>query len=72
MGTVQPGINEWSTEDVFVGGPHPFDLAIEMTISADNLRFPQVQTLRIRGMVESEELSVRELENIAKHVDSDR
>jgi hypothetical protein len=71
MGTVQPGISEWSTEEIFVGGPHPFELTLEVTISADNLRFPRVQTLRLRGLVESEELPVRELENIAKRVDSD-
>jgi len=54
-----------------VGGPRAFDLPLEITLSADNLRFPQVQTLTIRGVVQSEDLPVRELTNIAKRVDSD-
>ena len=71
IGTVQPGIDEWCTEEIFVGGPGGFDLPLEITLSADNLRFPQVQTLTVRGVVESEDLPVRELTNIAKRVDSD-
>jgi hypothetical protein len=71
IGTVQPGIDEWCTEEIFVGGPHAFDLPLEMTLSADNLRFPQVQMLTIKGVVESEDLPVRELTNIAKRFDSD-
>jgi hypothetical protein len=71
MGTVQPGIDEWCTEEIFVGGPRAFDLPLEITLSADNLRFPQVQTLTVRGVVESEDLPVREITNIAKRVDSD-
>jgi hypothetical protein len=71
IGTGQPGIDEWCTEEIFVGGPGGFDVPLEITLSADNLRFPQVQTLTVRGVVESEDLPVRELANIAKRVDSD-
>jgi hypothetical protein len=70
LGTVQPGMTEWSAEDIFIGGSNSFELAIEVTISADNLRFPEVRSLNIRSVVEAEKLPLAELKRIAARVEA--
>jgi len=70
IGTVQPGMTEWSLEDIFIGSPNIFELSIEVTISADNLRFPQVRRLTIRSAVERKDLPLSELKRIAARIEA--
>jgi hypothetical protein len=49
IGTVQPGMNEWSAAEIFIGSSEPFDLTIQMTISADNLRLPVASHSKNQG-----------------------
>lgn len=71
IGTVQPGTNEWSADEIFVGGKQPIELPLEVTISADNLRVPEIHALKIRTLVESLNLPLTEIKQIAKRVDPD-
>jgi hypothetical protein len=70
IGTVQPGMTEWSPEDIFIGSPNSFEITVEVTISADNLRFPEMRSLGIRSVVESRKLPLSELKKIAMRVEA--
>ena len=70
IGTVQPGMTEWGAEDIFVGGLNSFEIPIEVTISADNLRFPVVRSLVIRSAVDSKKVPLSELRQIAARVEA--
>lgn len=70
IGTVQPGMTEWSPEDIFIGCPNSFEIVVEVTISADNLRFPEMRSLGIRSVVESRRLPLSELKKIALRVEA--
>lgn len=70
IGTVQPGMTEWGAEGIFVGGLNSFEIPIEVTISADNLRFPVVRSLVIRSAVDSKKVPLSELRQIAARVEA--
>jgi Putative DNA-binding domain len=61
IGTIQPGITEFSPEPIFLGAPEPFDLSLEAVLSGDNVRVPIVETLAIQAQSESREISISDL-----------
>lgn len=61
IGTIQPGITEFSPESIFLGAPKPFDLSLEAVLSGDNVRIPIIETLAIQAQIESREVSISEL-----------
>lgn len=69
IGTVQPGMTEWSAEEIYIGGQKPIDLQIEITVSADNLRYPELRNLQIRSSVDVTSLSLPELKRMASKLE---
>jgi len=61
IGTIQPGITEFSPESFFLGAPKPFDLSLEAVLSGDNVRIPIIETLAIQAQIESREVSISDL-----------
>jgi len=40
LGTIQPGITEFSPKPIFIRAPKPFDISLESVLSGDNVNIP--------------------------------
>ena len=66
IGTIQPGITEFSPEPIFIGSPESFDISLEAFLSGDNVSIPIVQTIRVKAHVEPRKISVGDLKTFAR------
>jgi Putative DNA-binding domain len=61
VGTIQPGITEFSPEPLFIGSAAPFDISLEAVVSGDNVNIPIVQRMRIKAQIEFRDVSISDL-----------
>jgi hypothetical protein len=66
LGTIQPGITEFSSAPIFIGSPKPFDLSLDAVLSGDNVTIPILQKIRFKAQVESRQLSIADLKSIGR------
>lgn len=66
IGTIQPGITEFSPEPIFISSPEPFDVNLEAVLSGDNVNIPIVQKIRIKAQVELRKISISDLEKFGR------
>jgi hypothetical protein len=65
LGTIQPGISEFSAAPIFIGSPESYDINVDAILSGDNVKIPVVQKMHFKAQVEKRKFSVKDLKQLA-------
>jgi hypothetical protein len=65
LGTIQPGVTEFSKAPIFIGSPESYDITVDAMLSGDNVKIPVVQKVRFRAQVEKRECTAKDLMELA-------